>query len=73
MAIYAVDSGHVIASGGQWLPGVYDSAKTARWAFQFSDDALAELHARVNGIECRAIRRGDLRACHVVAGRSGNR
>ena len=45
MAIYKtdLDDTWVIASGGLWLPGGYDTAATARYAFQFSNKELIEL------------------------------
>lgn len=48
MSVHRCDNGAwVIASGGCWLPGVYEDEKTARYAFQFKDEVLAALMAKV--------------------------
>jgi hypothetical protein len=52
MAIYKVDGGYVIASGGVWLPGCYEDERTARYAFRLPDAELVELRNN-------AIARGD--------------
>lgn len=44
MAIHYLDNGTcVIAAGGVWLPGCYEDARTARFAFRVSDKQKAEL------------------------------
>lgn len=46
--IYKIDGGFVISSKGTWLPGSYDSERTARYAFRFKDAELHELQTRKN-------------------------
>lgn len=60
--IYKVADGYVISSRDVWLPGVYDSEATARWAFQFSDETLQRLTERICHVdkENRTITRDDL-------------
>lgn len=41
MAIYKVDNEFVISSNRVWRPGVYDSEKTAKYAFRFTDKELS--------------------------------
>lgn len=41
--IHKVSDGYIISSGGSWKPGVYDSERTARYAFRFKDDVLQRL------------------------------
>lgn len=70
MSVFKLDdgSGYVIGSGHRWLPGVYDTDKTARYAFQFSDLELAAIQNRKNG-ETPAggtITLADLRAVRVA-------
>jgi hypothetical protein len=48
MAIYKVDDGYCISSGGTWLPGVYNNTRTARWAFKFPVEALSQLQEEAN-------------------------
>lgn len=43
--------GYVISSAGTWLPGVYDSVKSARYAFRFTDEDLEKLY-RAKRIRC---------------------
>ncbi len=38
----------VISSHHCWREGVYDSARTARYAFRFSDEQLKKLQDKVN-------------------------
>lgn len=53
MAIHYLDNGAcVIAAGGVWLPGCYEDARTARFAFRVSDKQKAELRDQ-------AVARGD--------------
>jgi hypothetical protein len=47
--IHQVDNQFVISSGGSWVPGVYDSERTARYAFRFEDRDLTALQ-RSQGI-----------------------
>lgn len=35
--------GFLISSGGVWVPGVYDTVTTARYAFRFSNAQLESL------------------------------
>lgn len=60
--IYKTDDVYVISSRHQWLPGNYDTERTARWAFQFPEAVLYDLQTRVNQDEQRPITRDDLRA-----------
>lgn len=65
MAIYKTDYGtYVIASGGIWLPGGYDSFRTARYAFHFTNQELHELDMMVNkrGTDAQVITMNDLKA-----------
>lgn len=41
--IYKVKNSYVISSRGVWLPGVYDTRKTAKYASQFTYQQLAQL------------------------------
>lgn len=34
---------YVIASGGLWLPGSYESERAARYAFKFTNETLVKL------------------------------
>jgi len=63
MAIHRVKDGYVISSRQVWLPGIYDSERTARAAFRKSDEALSALNDRICNIngENRAITAEDLR------------
>ena len=60
--IYATKDGFSISSGGQWLPGIYESRATARYAFQFPVEALQKLSDRICHIdgENRSITKNDL-------------
>lgn len=44
------NSEFVISSYGVWRPGVYDSKKTANYAFRFTDDELFILNGEVNSL-----------------------
>lgn len=52
-----------ISSRGGWLPGIYDSERTARYAFRFGDDILQRLSDRICRFdtENRPITMDDLR------------
>ena len=67
--------GYVISSRGMWLPGIYDSERTARYAFRFSDQELAGVNARVCHVdsENRPITMDDLRAAKAAGGSPGSR
>ena len=41
--IYNVNGEFVISSHRQWVPGAYDSERTAKYAFRFDNDALSKL------------------------------
>ncbi len=45
--IHKVDNHFVISSYGVWRPGVYDSERTARYAFRFTDEQLQRLQEKV--------------------------
>jgi hypothetical protein len=51
--------GWVISSHQCWLPGVYDSERTARYAFRFNDSTLSALQQQRGD---RLITMDDLRA-----------
>lgn len=52
MAIHKTELGcYAIAAYGTWRPGVYESERTARYAFRFSDDQLRQLQNEVNAKE----------------------
>lgn len=53
--------GYVISSRGGWLPGVYATARAARWAFRFDDATLVRLRDAVCVREHRRITSDDLR------------
>lgn len=57
-----VDGCWVISSRDQWLPGSYDTQRTARWAYRFDTATLRRLQERVNWTEQRPITRDDLAA-----------
>ena len=42
------DKLYVISSHRVWMPGVYDTIKTARYAFQFCDEVLQALQSEAN-------------------------
>lgn len=48
--IYQTDNrdGFVISSGGTWLPGSFDTVRTARYAFQFRAEDLQALQDHAN-------------------------
>jgi hypothetical protein len=56
--------GYVISSHGMWLPGLYDSERTARYAFRFPDATLQRLQDEINHYQRqdRSITMADLRA-----------
>lgn len=53
---------YTIASRGCWLPGNYDSERTARYAFKFTNRVLDQLQTDINHAQQRPIRFDDLRA-----------
>lgn len=49
MAIHSVKDGRFVISSCQvWMPGAYDSVKSARYAFQFLDETLNRLQNEAN-------------------------
>ena len=48
MAIHRVEDGFVISSAKQWLPGIYDTEHTARYAFRFEAVVLQRLQDEAN-------------------------
>lgn len=48
MAIYKTDDGYLISSNQVWLPGCYDTERTARYAFRFPNKILYDLQEIVN-------------------------
>ena len=46
--IYKVKDVYVISSHEIWLPGRYDTEKTARYAFRFTDEQLQNLQENLN-------------------------
>jgi hypothetical protein len=58
--------GFVISSHGMWLPGVYETRQAASYAFQFSNEQLADLGHRICVREKRHITTGDLRAVRTI-------
>ena len=46
--IYEVSGHYVISSGHMWLPGCYETAQAAHYAFQFPDETLRDLQESVN-------------------------
>lgn len=62
MAIHHVDDVYVISSRQCWLPGNYDSERTARYAFRFSNAVLEATEEVVNKGFQRPITMDDLRA-----------
>lgn len=46
--IHKVGDHFCIASRQMWRPGVYDSERTARWAFRFKDEVLSRLQDEAN-------------------------
>ena len=65
--IYESELGFSISSGGAWLPGLYDTRATARYAFQFPGEVLQALSDRICRIggENRLITKADLKAARV--------
>ena len=65
----AQDGTCTISSRGMWLPGIYDSERSARYAFRFGDEVLQSLADRVCRVdgENRAITMDDLRAARQEA------
>jgi hypothetical protein len=59
IATYQVLGGWVVAQG-HWLPGVFDTEATARYACRFPDDTLEFLRQDVLIAEDRPITRADL-------------
>jgi hypothetical protein len=55
------ENGYTISSNQCWLPGIYDSQSTARYAFQFSDEILTQLRNKINRKKKRSITLEDLR------------
>ena len=48
--IYKLEDGtYVISSHQVWMPGVYDTERTANYAFKFSDEELHSLGKDENG------------------------
>lgn len=68
--IHKIDHGgshngkYLISSHKQWLPGIFEDEKAARYALQFSNDALETLAHRICAwsTEDRTITTEDLRA-----------
>jgi len=58
--IYKVDDDYVISSHNQWLPGAYDSKRTANYAFRFPNEILYKLNNQINITEQRLITYKDL-------------
>ena len=48
MAIHRVKNVFVISSHRVWMPGAYDTEKTARYAFQFKDEELNKMQRIAN-------------------------
>lgn len=48
MEIHRVENNYVISSHGYWLPGSYESAAAAIYAFRFTDEILQALQDTVN-------------------------
>lgn len=42
------DGTYVISAYGVWVAGVYEDARTARWAFRFSEETLDRLQRQAN-------------------------
>ena len=71
--IRELESGsYVISSRQAWLPGVYDSERTARFAFRFPDATLRGLALRICSAqgEDRPITMDDLREARAEWRRS---
>jgi hypothetical protein len=62
VAIREVDGVYVISSHQCWLPGNYDSERTARYAFRFPNEILEATEDVVNKGFQRPITMEDLRA-----------
>jgi hypothetical protein len=67
MAVYEVNGTFMISSDDAWLPGNYDTQRTARWAFRFPDAVLTDLEERANGGEQRPITSADLRTAKTAS------
>ena len=48
MAIHRVKNVFVISSHQVWMPGAYDTERTARYAFRFKDRELQQLQDEAN-------------------------
>lgn len=49
MALYKHEDGtYTISSHSVWMPGCYEDAKTARYAFRFSDSILTSIMKEAN-------------------------
>lgn len=47
--IHKLDNGqYVIASGGAWVPGSYESERAAKYAFRFPNEVLQRLQDSVS-------------------------
>lgn len=68
--IHPYDDGtFAISSHRAWLPGIYDSERSARYAFRFGDTALQALSDRICRFdgENRAITMDDLRQAKAAS------
>jgi hypothetical protein len=70
--IYETDQGFSISSHGCWLPGIYDSERTARYAFRFENAVLQRLSEQICHIGNRLISMDDLRAAKELASSPGS-
>ena len=48
ISTYKVDNGFVIAYGGSWCIGLYDSEHTAKYSLNFTDEKLKALQEEKN-------------------------
>lgn len=55
-------TGYTISSRHVWLPGRYDTERTARWAFYFPNHLLQRAQVEINIRQQREITRDDLLA-----------
>lgn len=61
VSIHKVEDGFVIASGGMWLPGLYEDERTARFAFRCTNEQLVQLRdAAIKNNKNAAITWGDI-------------
>ncbi len=69
--IHKVENHYVISSYHSWKPGVYDSERTARYAFRFPDEHLQKLQESIhpNGVITFDMLR-DLKAALILKRRS---